>query len=130
MRKFWGGDILKNTAKVLAKYAQKDILYIEDLKLENYYVYRILQNNYTKLSNTLFNEFGIGIYDEKHKYITFGNLYAYLKVTYPEEVNLTQLRKSNWYEYLQIAKFGNPKKIFTELGVKVIYDKSKKKVTE
>lgn len=117
--------MLKNTAKILAKYAQKDILYIENLKLKNYYVYRILQNNYEKLANTLFNDYGVGIYDEKHKYRTLGNLYAYLKVTYPEEINLTQLRKNNWYEYLQIAKFGNPKRILTGFGFKVVYDRDK-----
>jgi hypothetical protein len=119
--------VLKNTAKILAKYAQKDILYIEDLKLKNYYVYRILQNNYEKLVNTLFNDYGVGIYDEKHKYRTLGNLYAYLKVTYPEEINLTQLRKNNWYEYLQIAKFGNPKRILTGFGFKVVYDRDKQR---
>lgn len=118
---------MKNTAKILAKYAQKDILYIEDLKLKNYYVYRILQNNYEKLVNTLFNDYGVGIYDEKHKYRTLGNLYAYLKVTYPEEINLTQLRKNNWYEYLQIAKFGNPKRILTGFGFKVVYDRDKQR---
>jgi hypothetical protein len=128
--KFWGGDVLKNTAKILAKYAQKDILYIEDLKLKNYYVYRILQNNYEKLVNTLFNDYGVGIYDEKHKYRTLGNLYAYLKVTYPEEINLTQLRKNNWYEYLQIAKFGNPKRILTGFGFKVVYDKDAQKIKD
>ncbi len=125
--KFWGGDVLKNTAKILAKYAQKDILYIEDLKLKNYYVYRILQTNYEKLANTLFNDFGVGIYDEKHKYRTLGNLYAYLKITYSEEINLTQLRKNNWYEYLQIAKFGNPKRILTGFGFKVVYDRDKQR---
>ncbi|SDG18603.1 hypothetical protein SAMN04244560_01922 [Thermoanaerobacter thermohydrosulfuricus] len=118
---------MKNTAKILAKYAQKDILYIENLKLKNYYVYRILQNNYEKLANTLFNDYGVGIYDEKHKYRTLGNLYAYLKVTYPEEINLTQLRKNNWYEYLQIAKFGNPKRILTEFGFQVVYDRNKQR---
>jgi hypothetical protein len=108
---------------MLSKYKDSNnIINIEELKLKNYYAYMLLRKNYKLLSKILYEQYDIGIYDKKHKYMDKGHLYGYIKNTYTTDtINLTEIREKSWYEYIQIAKFGNPKELLTKFGYNVIY---------
>lgn len=110
---------MKNITKLIAKYADKDILYINTLMLKNYKAYLAMKCNYKKIASNLYNDYSIYIYDEKNKATTLSNAIGYLKVKYGNEISYKNIWENESYiinSMYNKFKISKPKEILKKAG--------------